>query len=620
MNTATKKLLLAGIGTLGLCGACQQKAQTSSSQSDALPLDLRGLSDAEYARVNLTGKDALGRKIERYDNYEEGNRYVGLFYFLWHGTHETGIYNVTELESTEEGRVALSSDTDPLSPKGEFHYWGEPLYGYYHSADPFVISRHIELFMDAGIDYLIIDNTNAVTYPQATTALLDTLLQFSFSGYKVPKVCFYTNSSSGMTAANIYQSFYVGGKYDDIWFSLDGLRPLLIGITENNNNASDQTKYAYGYFGKEYTDYVPQYLQAYFDVRESEWPNGDANDNGMAWMSWYYPQWRHNETKEIAIPVAQHSHSVIYASSKDNECSRGYNNEDGTKSTSYEEGQSFQQMWDYAYKNRDEIENYFVTGWNEWMAIKQRVSLRGVMGSHFVDVYDEEYSRDIEMTKTGKLKDNFYMQMLSNIKKVKMTPFVQYRKPKYTGKSLSDLAAWTNIPGYEDLGGDAIERDFYNCVIDGSQKAKYTDKSARNDIVLSKVAQDDENLYFFIQTKDDLTSYESGDESYMNILIHTSDDDPSFEDYNFILNRSINGNKGSIEKSTGGFNFTKVGDSEIYIEGKTMVVKVSRETLGLTTNTDMYFKVADHVTHQNDIMDYYVTGDSAPIGRLGYGY
>ena len=51
-----------------------------------------------------------------------------------------------------------------------------------------------------------------------------------------------------------------------------------------------------------------------------------------------------------------------------------------------------------------------------------------------------------------------------------------------------------------------------------------------------------------------------------------------------------------------------------------MVVKVSRELLGLESNTDMYFKVADHVTHQDDIMDYYVSGDVAPIGRLGYGY
>ena len=33
-----------------------------------------------------------------------------------------------------------------------------------------------------------------------------------------------------------------------------------------------------------------------------------------------------------------------------------------------------------------------------------------------------------------------------------------------------------------------------------------------------------------------------------------------------------------------------------------------------------FVKVADNVTHGDDIMDYYVSGDSAPIGRLSYEY
>lgn len=32
------------------------------------------------------------------------------------------------------------------------------------------------------------------------------------------------------------------------------------------------------------------------------------------------------------------------------------------------------------------------------------------------------------------------------------------------------------------------------------------------------------------------------------------------------------------------------------------------------------FKVADNVTQYTDIMDYYISGDSAPIGRLNYAY
>ena len=156
-------------------------------------------------------------------------------------------------------------------------------------------------------------------------------------------------------------------------------------------------------------------------------------------------------------------------------------------------------------------------------------------------------------------------------------------------------------------------------MIDSSGK-RYFDDSARNDIVLTKVCEDAENLYFYIKTKEDITSYEKGDATFMNVLIHTSDELPSFEDYNFILNRTLENGKGSIEKSLGGFSFEKVGESEVYIQGNVMTMKVPRSALGLDANSDMYFKVADHVTHPDDIMDYYVSGDVAPLGRLGYGY
>ena len=37
-------------------------------------------------------------------------------------------------------------------------------------------------------------------------------------------------------------------------------------------------------------------------------------------------------------------------------------------------------------------------------------------------------------------------------------------------------------------------------------------------------------------------------------------------------------------------------------------------------NLAIEFKVSDNVTNYDDIMDYYVTGDSAPIGRLSFSY
>ena len=57
------------------------------------------------------------------------------------------------------------------------------------------------------------------------------------------------------------------------------------------------------------------------------------------------------------------------------------------------------------------------------------------------------------------------------------------------------------------------------------------------------------------------------------------------------------------------------------IEGNRMMIAIPLSMLGLTAeDVSIEFKVADNVTEYQDIMDYYVSGDSAPIGRLNYAY
>mgnify|MGYP007049601001 FL=1 len=52
-----------------------------------------------------------------------------------------------------------------------------------------------------------------------------------------------------------------------------------------------------------------------------------------------------------------------------------------------------------------------------------------------------------------------------------------------------------------------------------------------------------------------------------------------------------------------------------------MLLSVPLKALGLSAdNCFVQLKVADNVQNPGDIMDYYVTGDSAPIGRLSYTY
>ena len=152
--------------------------------------------------------------------------------------------------------------------------------------------------------------------------------------------------------------------------------------------------------------------------------------------------------------------------------------------------------------------------------------------------------------------------------------------------------------------------------------AWYTDNSNRNDIAETRIAHDDDNLYILVKTVDDITEYESG-ENWMNVLIKTQNSTAasSWESFDYIINRAPSGNKTSVEKSTGGRNWQKSGEADIAVEGNQMFITVPLSALGLSANGVKFeFKVADNVTDYSDIMDYYVSGDSAPIGRLRYSY
>jgi len=605
-----------GLALVSLCSSCHGEAVPSSSSEPTLPSDSRALSPIDYALTHLEGEDVLGRRVLPADNYRKDLKSVGLFYSLWAGQHadiQKAIYNVTYLLRSEEGRAALADTNDnALSGLNQFHYWGEPLYGYYNSSDPFVLSRHIELLTLAGIDYLCIDATNAIVYYQSTETLLKLLLKYQNQGWKVPKVCFYTNSMSGNTAELLYSNFYTQLEYAPLWFSLDGKKPLLIGITEKNNKASDQTKYA------SYSNYISATLQAYFDVRESEWPNGDYNANSIPWMSWQCPQTIHTETGSIAVPVAQHSHSKIYVSSEDPECSRGYNNKTHEVEKDYTAGRSFQDMWDNVFERKDEITNVLATSWNEWMAIKSVNSSTNPNGPFWVDVYSEEYSRDMEMEK-GALQDNFYLQLLRNVRRLKMTDYVAYQKKNVaidiTGNAVSPLWEYVDAQ-YQDFEGDAMVRDYKGAV----PSLAYHDGSARNDFRLIRVANDETKIYFYLECAQDITPYNGTDKNYMNILIHTSANDPSFAGFNYVVNRSLEKGISSVEKSEGGYVWKETGKANYRIKSNVMEVSIPKEALGIAGTPAFSFKVADHVTAYDDIMDYYVTGDVAPIGRLRYAY
>lgn len=135
-----------------------------------------------------------------------------------------------------------------------------------------------------------------------------------------------------------------------------------------------------------------------------------------------------------------------------------------------------------------------------------------------------------------------------------------------------------------------------------------------------RVANDEAKVYFYLECAQDITAYNGTDKNYMNILIHTSASDPSFAGFNYVVNRKLENGISSVEKSEGGYVWKETGKANYRIKSNVMEVSIPKEALGITGTPAFSFKVADHVTAYDDIMDYYVTGDVAPIGRLRYVY
>ena len=662
-----KKNRLFRILAVVLCACLGFLTGCTGSGTNSVTEAKRGLDDYGFTKASFASVDRLGREITpMHKQKTDHERYVGVFYFLWLGTHlsSAGVYDVTKLQQTETGAAAVFDSSYGLgqkvpgtenaqagypngmeSPTNYVHWTNEPLYGYYNTADSWVITRHIELLTMADVDYIFLDTTNEYDYAEnentnfvsdpsdpknqelsrPTYVLLDTILALSEQGWDVPKVVFYTNQKSGEQVRKIYNDFYASGKYDSIWFAPYG-KPMIIGTT-SENKGTDQT-------GANRVD-IDADMMEYFDVRESQWPSMASQPDGFPWMDWSdKDNFYFEENKMVNVNVAQHgatetsySAYVHYGREADGRSSRGWNEEEYAIEENWEAGKNIEDQWDTVFKYEEQgktVEMITVTAWNEWLAWKYNPAGDQIL---YVDNFNAQFSRDMEMDKNY-YKDNFYLQLVRNVRKYKYSD-VKDAGYSWQSKTVEDFAGFDDCEAvYKDMVGDARERDFYG--FDIREEAReagligtwYSDHSNRNDIVESKVVHDAQNLYILIQTKEDITAYESG-ENWMNVLIKTgaSTSETSWEGYDFILNRAPTEGKASVEKSVGGWNWTSVGSADMRISGNQMFITVPLSMLGLNEeNFAFEFKVADNVTNYTDIMDYYVTGDAAPIGRLNYAY
>jgi len=299
--------------------------------------------------------------------------------------------------------------------------------------------------------------------------------------------------------------------------------------------------------------------------------------------------------------------SAFYGN-KDN-WGRSYRNgSHGNPETDIVYGYNVQDQWDFAIKENPKF--IFVTGWNEWTAGRWTSKDGNLEHSWFCDQASPEYSRDIEPTLTANMKDNYYMQLVNNIRRFKGVE----ANPASSGmKSIKSFSDWKGItPIYKDYTGDTEPRNWKGAQT--KPETVYTNYTGRNDFDICKIARDDKNVYFYAQTVKRIT--ENSGSNWMRVYI---DADRKFSsgwkgfDY-----RIDAGNK--LQKYSG-IEWRDINEVEYAVKENELMITVPRKEIPeFTSSLNFEFKWSDNMQDSNDPLDWYINGDAAPGGRFNWIY
>ena len=476
---------------------------------------------------------------------------------------------------------------NPLWAYPSYH-WGEPEAGYFLSKDEYIICRDMSMLTDAGVDVLVMDVTNAVLYWDEWEVVFAVMEKMKAQGNRVPQFCFWAFNGPVITVVqDLYDHIYKPGKYRDLWFYWDG-KPLLLyngtpsidayGTAPPNPNphyeAAAKNDPHHPHYGdpdfteKFYKDYTKE-VKGFFTLRamwwgywewagkrfvgtEDNWSYAlDMGDKRVAAMTPDELISKHNGQKEeAAVTPAQ---APMYLTGK---CWTPENGEPPLnqydlpeptyvpwlgRKVEHPEGYGiyFQQRWDEAIKGDPQF--LYINDWNEWTAIKFAPTggqsttqfMRRDSGYFFVDQYNAEFDRCLQPMKGG-YTDNYYMQMVENIRRYKGVRSIPelhgLRRIKIDGK----FDDWAGVEvEYRDTVGDTVHRDY-----DGYGGLHYTNNTGRNDIITSKVAVDRDNVYFYVETNEALTPHT--DTNWMLLLIDADrNPDTGWCGYDYLINQRV---------------------------------------------------------------------------------
>ena len=576
--------------------------------------------------------DGLGRTLPTYEEVGEtdNEKFVGLFYWIWHYNFASGFEadNVTEiLEQYPEALYDLNHPAWENTDNGKPYHWNEPLYGYYQNLDEYVVRKHAELIADAGVDVIIFDCTNGTyTWQPAYEVLFKVFDEAIKEGVNVPQIAFMlpfaSSNDARISLRDLYENIYSKGRYEHLWFKWDG-KPLIMAHSDALDTSDPYEKEIYDFFTFRRNN--PTYFDSDYKIAEETW----------GWCS-DYPQAQYGTSilgnpEQMCVSVAQNAADGQLVAMNNGGNVQGRSYTDGDYSYTYQKGTemvtvdgstenamlyglNFQQQWDYAIECDPDF--IFVTGWNEWIA-GRHYEWQGTVNA-FPDQFCDEYSRDIEPS-AGAMQDHYYYQLVANI-----------RRFKGVGEPMKTSGGQTIDINGADSQWDAVTNEYFhytgstrNRDADGWVGLHYDNNTMRNDFKSVKVTYDNENVYFRIETVDNITSYTNP--AWMRILIDTDStgNSANWEGFEHIINRSdADESFVTVEKSTGGWTFEKTGTASYTVSGNVMQLCIPRSSLGLSEGEEVHFnfKLSDNMQTDGDIMDFYQNGDVAPGGRFMFAF
>ena len=590
-----------------------KKEDTQKEQEKTAPDD--DTSDSVCDVGDIVGVDQFGRSFDRIGGWKI-DRQVGLFYWSWIGQpYATGVYDATKIMQMSDGlNILFHRYDDTISPNGQAHWWGEPVWGYYNSEDEWVIRKQMEMITLAGVDFIFFDHTNALIYDNVVLKVCKVIDEMQKEGWNPPKIASYTHSRSFQTVRALYEAIYRPQHYPDTWYRVDG-KPMIIAYTDANDDIAEaisrsDTSYDPGTLSSEILDF--------FHFYKPNWPYDPTYPNGFTWVEWSFPQPYHSESQMMNVTVASHPGCPMsFSLTREGHINWGRGWSPALRqniSEDVDKGTFFQAQWDEAIRFDPPMVS--VGGWNEWIAYKQLYD-----GEYMLcDAASKEFSRDIEPMKGG-YEDAFYLQLIRNIRRYKGTQeHLRSAAEPMTIDLKGDMAQWDKV-SYVMRNTDAcfMARNNYG----NTQKVHYAQPAPTDKIEEIRVAHDDAYIYLYIKGKEAF-SMPAGKRNWCNVFIGTGE--PSlkgWESYEYIVGSTVSGEIASIGKFSGsGFTTTDAGKATLVRSGDVLQLSIPRDVVGLAGDgaSQFYFKVSMGVDTPSNIMSTYTSGCAMPMGRLSYLY